>query len=300
MLLEKQRRGNGERVGCLPFERRAANLADPPIDVLEQRGTGRIGILPVDIAAIATDPARQRQAQLVGDQRGGHRCANLARRRAVLRGRPFGLGIEVGGAQAGLGGDEAHRAAFGPGAKQRALRSAQHLDPLQIEHRGERIGRGIADLTALDWRIVDIDAGGCRADGRTYTPNGDIGLIAKAAGIELDARRLAHQPRDVLDAAFIEHLLRKGADAQRHLAHGFGMAGGRHDDFTGASLGCASRTGLRQCRCGRRYGDQRRRSAEYIPHTDPSDIMIDLWLDGVVCAAAFIVFDGRRPIVSAF
>ena len=53
---------------------------------------------------------------------------------------------------AGRAGDEAQRAAFGVAAEQRALRTLEHLDPLDIEQRG------VEALRLADGDAVDVDA----------------------------------------------------------------------------------------------------------------------------------------------
>ena len=78
------------------------------------------------------------------------------------------------GGQAGLGGDVAHRAAFGAGAEEGALRSAQHLDAVEIEHRRQRVVGVQAEVAHLDRRIVDIDAGGARAGGGLDAADRDV------------------------------------------------------------------------------------------------------------------------------
>src|SRR5206468_2427737 len=89
--------------------------------------------------------------------------------------------------------DEAHRASLGGGAVQRPLRPAQDLHPLQVEQLRERspVPGGRAGIVALlQRRVVEVDAGGRRAELRSDAADGDVGiaLVVVAAKGQRDDR----------------------------------------------------------------------------------------------------------------
>src|SRR3546814_4620881 len=69
------------------------------------------------------------------------------------------------------------------------LRTAQHLDALEVEDRGQRIVGTEAERAHLDRRVVDIDPGRPCARARRNAADADLVLT----GIELHARREARQ-----------------------------------------------------------------------------------------------------------
>src|SRR3546814_8178313 len=84
-------------------------------------------------------PAADAEADLVLHDRAAHRDPDFVARIAMPRLRKFrpGKDLEIG--EVRLRGDVADGAAFRSGAEQRALRTAQHLDALEVEDRGQRI-----------------------------------------------------------------------------------------------------------------------------------------------------------------
>ncbi len=130
----------GEAVERLPARRQAAAdavVVVPPglarervlggrVLVLDQavgldRDVGELGEVDVELAVVLAVVAHA----------GAHPALELAGRRL---------------------GDDAHRTAFGVAPEQRALRPAQHLDPLDVEQRG------VEALLAAEIDAVDIDA----------------------------------------------------------------------------------------------------------------------------------------------
>src|SRR3546814_13197847 len=101
-----------------------------------------------------------------------------------------GKDLEIG--EVRLRGDVADGAAFRSGAEQRALRTAQHLDALEVEDRGQRIVGTEAERAHLDRRVVDIDPGRPCARARRNAADADLVLT----GIELHARL---EPRQILE-----------------------------------------------------------------------------------------------------
>ena len=98
---------------------------------LVDRLRGRVD--PVDPAAVAAIPDAGPDAERAIDDRSATGDSGLVTRRTALRIGCFGTTVHARLRQARLIGDEAHRAAFGACAEQRALRAAQHLDAIDVE-----------------------------------------------------------------------------------------------------------------------------------------------------------------------
>src|SRR3546814_8837900 len=104
-------------------------------------------------------PAADAEADLVLHDRAAHRDPDFVARIAMPRLRKFrpGKDLEIG--EVRLRGDVADGAAFRTGAEQRALRTAQHLDPLEVEDRGQRIAGAETERAHLDRRVDAIAPG---------------------------------------------------------------------------------------------------------------------------------------------
>ncbi len=138
----------------------------------------------------------------------------------------------VGGKQAGVeliarpAGDEAQGAADRVLAVERALRAAQHLDPLQVE----QVELGASDAAVID--AVDIDADrrveGLQRVRLTDAANEDVGGVGGAAALDdVEVRHRALQAGRVGRLDAVEAALREGADRGRHaLQILLGAAGG--------------------------------------------------------------------------
>ena len=135
----------------------------------------------VDEAAVGADIEVATQRQHVGDDRQVDHAADVVAALAVLGVGAVDLGIAEHLAGIGLGGDEAHRARHRAGTVQRALRSAQNLDALEVidlEVGGLALDR--------DRRVVEVDC-----DQRTVgRVGGRVAAGGEAAHVELvEARR---------------------------------------------------------------------------------------------------------------
>ncbi len=151
----------------------------------------------------------------------------------MLGKRSLRPGIHAVLAQAGGRCNEAHHAAFRAGAEQRALRPAQHFDPLQVEDLRKYGARQVDGIVAaLQGSVVDVHAGRGGAAVRIDTP--DRNPVADAIGAlvaEVQAGRLRDDVVDIADVPLIEHLLRVGADADRNFAELARLFGGCNDDL---------------------------------------------------------------------
>ncbi len=136
----------------------------------------------------------------------------------------MGQGAEAG--QAGLAGDVAHRAAFGSGAEQGALRPALYFHPVEVEHRRQGVVGVQAQGPHLDRGVVDIDPGGARPCLGADAADRDV----LAHRVEGDPGRVAGQFAEGLDPLDVHLGGGEGADAEGHLAQVLlAPAGGDHD-----------------------------------------------------------------------
>src|SRR5690348_13603370 len=97
--------------------------------------------------------------------------------------------------QSRLWRNEANRATFRAGSEQRALRSAQNLDTVEIEEGGKGIHGSEPDVPALDGRVIDVDAGRRGTRLRVDTPDADVRILVVVVGrravtvaLKIDAR----------------------------------------------------------------------------------------------------------------
>src|SRR6516164_11365263 len=111
----------------------------------------------------------------------------------MLQRRNFAAHIQLPLGEARLSLNEADRAAFGAGAEQRALGTAQNFDTLDVEQPGEGVAGAEPEVANLNRRIVDVHASGCGAGlGRDTVDRNATGtrrLVAR----EVEARGDAHQ-----------------------------------------------------------------------------------------------------------
>ncbi len=191
-------------------------------------GRERHGVDAVDPAAVLAVPDGESRAELVLDKRAAHSNARFVTRIPALGGGELGAAVNAGLGEAGLRRDVTHRAALGAGAEQRALRSAQHFHPLDVEGLGQRLVGVERERAHLDRRVVEIDAGRAGAAGPGDTTDGDV---VGAGVVEVHSRREARHFRKILDATIIEALLRQRRYADGYLAETLRAARGGHDDF---------------------------------------------------------------------
>ena len=108
----------------------------------------------VDVAGVLCREADEAQREPVLSDRDVQHRADVVARVALRNARDLrlGPGVEAGGI--GLRRDDAQCAGLGAGAVQRALRSAQRLDALDIDEA--RVGIAPA---LRDWLLVEIEGG---------------------------------------------------------------------------------------------------------------------------------------------
>ena len=246
-VLVEDRRGDGQLFIRMIADSQAQDLGVREIGALvDRRGSvqGRVEVLAIDIAALMAVPGAEAKAEHVLDDRTADRQTRLIGGVAAIG--PGKLRPSIGGVglQVRLGRDEPDRAAFGTAAEQGALRSAQDLHPVKIEHQGVGVGRRITDHAGLDRRVVNIDAGGGRSDLGINAPDGDVGLGAETVRVELNARRQRGDVLDSLDPANVERLFIEGHDALGDFGDRLGLTGRGDDNL--ADRGDLVRRGLRQ------------------------------------------------------
>ena len=118
--------------------------------------------------------------------------------------------------------NEANGPAHGRGAEQRALRTAQDFDALQVDRAridGDR-----------QRRVVDVVA---RGIGARDAANGDFTPVGDAEGVAGAEGQIRHQVRVVVethDVELGESVGRDGRDAQGYRLDAFGPALGGDDD----------------------------------------------------------------------
>ena len=116
--------------------------------------------------------------------------------------------VEAGFRQAGRCGYITDCAAFGAVAIESALRSAKHLDPLQI--RQLRLGRTlIKKVLGGDGYVVQIEPDRRRSRRGADSANGDVGGSFSAVGIKRDTRNHAAEIIEVSDAVRLQILAAK-------------------------------------------------------------------------------------------
>src|SRR3977135_1114798 len=123
----------------------------------------------LDPAAVVPVPDAGAHPERAIDERLPARDAELGARLTVLGVGDLAAHISVRPGDARLREDVAHRSALCARAEQGALRSAQHLDALQVEGLRQRVIGVEADSAHLDWRGVDGDACGTRGAAGTDT-----------------------------------------------------------------------------------------------------------------------------------
>ena len=148
--------------------------------------------------------------------------------------------------QARFGRDEPNRAAFGSGTEQRALRTAQHLDALDVEQRRIGIERAEGQVATLDRRVVDVDAGRGRTGRGVDAADRDVGGIRVVVHGTARERHAGRQARQVIDRAHalrVHQCLAEHADADRHILQALFATLRGHDDFVERSAdgGCRGR-----------------------------------------------------------
>ena len=167
-----------------------------------------------------------------GDQRKGCGELVLDDRAADIAFEPHEIVIAIGRleppfeAVAGPAADHVDRSAHRIAAVERALRSAQHLDPLHIQEIGEITGR------ASEIDPVEMDSrrgiGAAEHIVRADAANIDLreGRVLRHQQVRRQRGEIAH----ILDAGDVERLAVEGGDRQRRVLEAGRTGAGRGDD----------------------------------------------------------------------
>ena len=215
--------------------------------LFEQRLVYRVDA--VDPAAVTAVPDAGAHAELAVDDRCAASDTGLIARRATLGVRDLGTRIAARLGQAWLVGDEPDGATLGAGAEQRALRTTQDLDTIDVEGLGQCLVRVKGQRAHLDGRVVDVDTGRTCATGGGYAADRDV---VGAGVVDVDTRRELGDVLEVLDAAQVEAFLVQRRHAQRHLAQRLFVTGRGDDDLAELRTGVFGR---RRGLCERSTGD---------------------------------------------
>ncbi len=203
-------------------------------------GLSRGSIDAVDPAAVEAVPDACAKAEHAIDDGLAVSGADLIAWLAIRRVRDFGARVGGGRRDARLYHDVAHGAALGTRAEEGALRTAQHLDAVEIERLGQRVVGIESDRPHLNGGVIDIDAGGARAAGGGNAANRNR---VRAGGVDRHARHEAHHLGHVANAFLIERILVERGDADRYLADALLAPRRGDDDF----LECAGSAASRRC-----------------------------------------------------
>ena len=209
----------------------------------------------VDISGIVASVQHQPRRQLVVDQRKIDHAANAGVGAAVLGLGHRQIGIAQERRRIGLLGDQADGARHGARAVERALRTADDLDPLQIID----MQIGIESLHA-DGGIVQI-----QGDERAFlgvrgvylvghqTPHVDD-VLSRRHGLHVHRRQLADEIRDAAQPLGIERRRGDHRDRHRNLLHGFVAepVGADHDFLQRKIVAAGRRVRARDSRPARR------------------------------------------------
>ena len=143
----------------------------------------------------------------------------------------------------------AHRSGQGAGAVERALRSEQHLHPLDVVQPQVDRERDVAEVRRD--AVVVVVAGGLRPVQRVGVQPAHDDHVAAPRPLVDDgqARRPARQLRQVVDGAALDVGPGHGGDAHRHLPERLLDAGGRHHRRVG-ERGQPQRDGRQRDRVG--------------------------------------------------
>ncbi|MEI9987174.1 MAG: hypothetical protein WDN69_30910 [Aliidongia sp.] len=229
------------------LDRRGLNIA--PCRTIGAHQRKGIGHDPVDPAAGEGFRADHAQRQLVLHQRdveheivGVIETAALGARQDALRGA---LVVH----QIGLIGDQPDRAAHRARAVERALRPAQHLDPVQIIER--RVDHDLAVLRAGRGghrNVVEIETDRCGiAAARRHAAHLDLGL-AGPFGLHRDAGRVPGQRGEIADAAILQIFAGDRRDADRRLLYrGRPLLCSNDDFFATGDRSAGNRRRLSMC-----------------------------------------------------
>ena len=198
----------------------------------------------VDPPAVFPVESAQSKSESVLDDGPADGGAEFVRRAAVVRTRKLRAHVHRVCMQIGRGLNEADRAALGSGTEERSLRSAQHLDTLEIEQSRECVERREGDVAPLNRRIVDIDAHRRSAGRGIDAANVDVRIFVVeitggrgAVALKGDARGEACQIIDAAQPLDIQFLLGKCRRADGDVLQTLRAARRRDHNFLEAGAG---------------------------------------------------------------
>ena len=138
-------------------------------------------------------------------------------------------------AELGLVGDQANRARQRAGAVERALRSGQRLDALQI------IGMDIGNLGAGDGDVVQIETDRCISAASRHDAAEKRRVAARTDAFEGDRGKQGGEIAEPLHLALLQRIGAQRLHRDRHLLDALRAARRRHDDVAKATLGFVRR-----------------------------------------------------------
>ena len=148
---------------------------------------------------------------------------------------------------------EVNGSSHGARAVERALRAAQHFDPIHVEEARLGRARGI-DVQDIDGHIIEVNAGGGGARLRRDAADLDVRLAGAPVARIGEIRDRTRQLLVVRDVLLLEGGGGHRGDADGCLAQRLAGFLGGHDDFAelvrGVALGCEGGDGGRGQRGG--------------------------------------------------
>src|SRR5215472_2089035 len=197
---------------------------------------------PVDPAAVLTVGGAGAETEHPIDDGAADCDAALVARVAVLCRSNLGARIPTVAVEARLWHQEPQGSPLGALAEQRALRTAEYLDTLDVKQLREHVVGAEADVTTLHRCIVNVDGGGRCAGSGVDAANVDVGVlvvvvgrIANTGAGERQVRSEACQVIDILESFRVDLLLREGGDTDRNVLQPLLAAGRRDEDLLQAA-----------------------------------------------------------------
>jgi len=213
-------------VVVVPAQRRLGVVGDVPGQDRAHRGLVlRIQVLVggvLDPAVALVVDAGHAQREAVDDRRVDHAGEDPG---VVFADAHLGVGLELVGRLLGV---DRHRAGRAVAAEQRALRTLQHFDALDVVERGQRRA-GAGGVDAVDVhadRRVGADAEVAGRDAAQF-----VARLGRAAAGDHEARDEAVQLRHVGRAGVADQVLAHDLDADRHVLQRLVTALGPDDHF---------------------------------------------------------------------
>jgi hypothetical protein len=188
--------------------------ARPAAEIVHRREVSVIGRVLGRVMGITVDVEirpRGPQRQLVGHERNVHRPLGLvAAIIADARRHVAAIGLQIG-----LDRINAHRAAGGVAALQRALGAAQHFHTIDIEQR-HRCQCPHTLIGAVDIKRDRARLAGLKIRLR-HTANGELRLFRAERQHHLHIRNLGADIKNIVDVLLLEILAAQHLDRDRHI-----------------------------------------------------------------------------------